>query len=78
MHQPFMGWRATDAAFYPKKLLGAIIRGMARTRDSINAVRELEKDGWDVTMNISIAISLPYMTQHTHIFECRLGAARRA
>ena len=52
-HQPLMGGRAANAAFYPKELLRAIVRGMAKTRDSIGAARRMEEDKWDVTMKIS-------------------------
>ena len=33
-HQHLMGGRAADAAFYPPKLLQAILRGMAKTREN--------------------------------------------
>ena len=40
-HQHLVGGRAADAAFYPPKLLRAILRGMALTRDAHNGVRLL-------------------------------------
>ena len=40
-HQHLVGGRAADAAFYPPKLLRAILRGMAMTRDAANGVRLL-------------------------------------
>ena len=48
-HQHLVGGRAADAAFYPPKLLRAILRGMAMTRDASNGVRllcENEKSFW--------------------------------
>ena len=36
-----MGGRAAAAAFYPLKLLRAIVLGMARTRDRVNGIREM-------------------------------------
>ena len=38
-HQQLFGGRAAAAAFYPPKLLHAILRGMAMTRDSTRGVR---------------------------------------
>ena len=43
-HQHLVGGRAADAAFYPPKLLRAILRGMAMTRDASNGVRLLCDD----------------------------------
>ena len=51
-HQPLMGGRAAAAAFYPPKLLRAIIQGMARTRDRVVGKMELAKEG----INLSAAV----------------------
>ena len=40
-HQHLVGGRAAGAAFYPPKLLRAILRGMAMTRDATDGVRML-------------------------------------
>ena len=59
-HQHLVGGRAADAAFYPPKLLRAILRGMAMTRDASNGVRllcENEKSFLDSFNNFVNAIS---------------------
>ena len=47
-HQPLIGGRAAAAAFYPPRLLRAIILGMARTRDRVRGVRALNQDDADL------------------------------
>ena len=44
IHRHLMGGRAAAAAFYPPKLLKAIVLGMARTRDVANGLRLLAED----------------------------------
>ena len=52
-HQHLMAGRAAAAAFYPVKLLRAIVRGMANTKAEVDGVKALENDNWDMAMKIS-------------------------
>ena len=48
-HQPLMGGRAADAAFYPRKLLRAIVRGMANTKAAMDGTKDLVEEKLDFT-----------------------------
>ena len=47
-HQHLLSGRAAEAAFYPLRLLKAILRGMQLTRDQDHHVRSLRWDDWSV------------------------------
>ena len=52
-HVPLEGRRARMAAIYPFELLLAILRGIARTRDALEAVSHIQSDEYDAVLSLA-------------------------
>ena len=55
VHVPLEGGRAGPAAIYPLELLIAILKGIARTRDAISAVRGQQVEDYEVVLSLATA-----------------------
>ena len=49
-HQPLLGGRAAEAAFYPLGLLKAILQGMSDTEHTRESIPDMTKDEYGVTL----------------------------
>ena len=56
-HQHLVGGRAAGAAFYPPKLLRAILRGMAMTRDATDGVRMITQNEQNLLDSLNQLVS---------------------
>ena len=54
-HQHLLSGRAAGAAFYPLKLMKAILRGISRTADATQSLQSLQEEEYDTHLLMSIA-----------------------
>ena len=62
-HEPLLGGRAAAAAFYPLRLLKAILNGMQATRNARYCATALSDSRWDVGLIMSATPVTPDSAQ---------------
>ena len=56
-HQHLVEGRASAAENYPLDLVMAIVRGMAKTTQALQRMREMQTEQWDMSMNMTVCNS---------------------
>lgn len=68
-HQPLDAGRAEHAAFFPTKLLRAILDGMTEARYAMQPGAQLAEDAWDATLTMPIHQTGAIQTSTAHFQE---------